>query len=108
MSVGVIAKELTVFKPYNALCMQCFEQLSLNVFARHGLVSVRCHEATCGGENAAFAVAFNASAFQNKVGVVFYGAVKGPHLSHVACDGIVFLPVEFLSPAIEFEVEHAY
>ena len=80
-------------------------ELQLDVLLGEGLVAMGGQETLAGGEDGSLAVALDAAAFEYEAFVVLQCCVERPLVVQLKVDGIVLLPVEFLSPAIELEVE---
>ncbi len=107
MAVGVIADEMAMVYPDNALGMEeVGEQAFHHVAQRQVLVTVRSQEALAGGEDSALAIALDAAAFEDKALMVLHGCIlECTLIVELQVDGIVFLPGKLLSPSVELEVE---
>ena len=106
MTVGVIADEVAVVEPYNAVSLEEILQKFLQMVAVERLVAVRSQEALRRGEDGTLAIALDAATFEYETLVVVDGAVLESSLVvEVERDGIVFLPSELLAPAVKLEVE---
>ena len=107
MAVGVIACQLAVVYPDDALGTECLQQPLLYLLAGHWLVAVGRQEALGGSENGAAAIAFDAASLEYEVELVDVLATQATFIVEAAVDGIVELGRELLSPAVELEVEQA-
>ena len=107
MAVGVVAAQLAVVYPYDALCAQQLLEALLDAALCHRLVTVRRQQAGGGGEHGASPVALDGSAFEHEVQAVAVFAIDDAAFEELAVDGVVLGGGELFSPSVEAEVEQA-
>ena len=105
MSVSIIACQMAVIDPDDALCIKIVLQPLFNVCLGHGLVTMGCQQTTSRGEHSTFAVALDGAAFEHEVQTVRIFAFHLFLLIESTVDGIVEFGREFLAPAVKAEIE---
>ena len=103
--IGVVACQIAVVEPEDALGVERGEQSLFNLLLGEGLVAVGRQEALAGGEDGAAAVALDAATLQDEVEVVLVSTLKNGLFIHVAADFVVERCLELLPPSVELEVE---
>ena len=71
VAVGVVADEVAVVEPHDALSTEPAFQFGFKLLATQRLVTIRSQQALRGGENGAAAVALDAAALQNEILMAF-------------------------------------
>ena len=107
MTVGVVAHQVAVIDPDDALSTKTGLQTLLNLQLRQRLIAVRGHEALGGGEDGATAVALDGTALKHEVQTVDILALYATLVVETTVDGVVEAGLELLTPAVETEVEQA-
>lgn len=67
VAVGIVANEVAVVEPHDALGTQSAFEFGLDFLAGERLVAIRCQEALRRRENRAVTVAFDAAALENEI-----------------------------------------
>ena len=121
MSVGIVARQVSVIDPEDALGVKFAFQAFFDVVFGEGLIAVRGQQTAGGGEYRPASVALDGTAFEHEVETVNVvprlppcsrGAVRRtegwePLVVESAVDGVVEFRRELLAPAVEAEVEQA-
>ena len=121
MSVGIVARQVSVIDPEDALGVKFKFQAFFDLCFCKGLVAMRGQQTAGGGEHCPASVALDGTAFEHKVETVNVfprlppcprGAVRRtegwePLVVESAVDGVVEFRRELLAPAVEAEVEQA-
>ena len=104
VSVGVVALQMSVVEPEDALGVEVAEQALLNL--RGGeVVAVGGEEAGGGGEDGAFSVALDASAFEYEVEAGLVVVAAGQMGMDADVDLVVEMGGKLESPSVELVVE---
>ena len=104
MPVGIVARELSVIYPEDALGTEVLLQTLFNLVLAEGLVAMRSEQAARGGEDGALSVAFDRAPFEHEVEMVDILSPDRTVVIEASVDGIVELGREFLAPAVEAKI----
>ena len=107
VAVRVVAREVAVVEPKDALGMEGCEQSRLDLFFCQGLVAMWREQAFACRQDGSLPVALDASSLEHEVEVVFVASLQDALLHHSAVDSVVELGRELLAPSVESEVEQA-
>ena len=105
MAVSVVARQITIVQPENLLKIESIFQIVFYLMARHCIVSVWCQQAKRCGEERTFSVAFNGTAFQNEVTLVYIVTVQNVLAEKLAVDKVILVGSEFHTPSVETEIK---
>ena len=121
MTVGIVARQVSVIDPEDALSVEVPFQAFFDFIFGERLVAMGGQQTACGGEYRPASVALDGTAFEHEVETVYVlprlplcqrGAVRRtegwePLVVEMAVDGVVEFCRELLAPAVETEVEQA-
>ena len=105
MSVSIVACQMSVVYPENALGTEVVFQPFLNLLFGHGLIAVGCQQALACGKDGALAVALYRTAFKHEVETIDVFACNLAQIVEPAVDGVVEGCLELFAPTIETIVQ---
>ena len=107
MGIGIVAGEVAVVDPQDAVGSERVAQIVFNLSAREVAVAVGGEEALGGGEYRAAAVAFDGASFEHEAETVVERGAEHTGAGELGGDEVVEACGEFESPAVEAEVDEA-
>ena len=103
VAVGVVAAEVAVVDPDDALGAEAFFQFFLYLLARAWLVAP--HLALGGGHDGSTSVALDGSSLEHEVGVLLQSMGEVAFFVEVEGDEVVVVGGELAAPAVELELQ---
>ena len=77
MAVSIVACQIPMINPKDALGIELFLQAHLDLSLCHGLITMRGQQATCGSEDRATSVTLDRATFKHKVETIHVFSLKG-------------------------------
>ena len=105
MAVSVVACQVPMIDPEDALSTEFLLQTGLDLSLCEGLVTMRCQQTACGGEDCTTSVALDGAAFQHEVETIYVFPLNGPLIVKIAIQGIILRGRELLAPAVETKIK---